>query len=70
MTKEFCEYLETLAIDENDLVSESMVASFFNNGFDTKPPLSVPIEFIDMEGVPLELRKVSGGPDAFEVGWG
>ena len=67
VTKEFCEYLASLSQEETSTITEDDVHAFFASGIDTKPPLSVPIEFIAMEGIPLELRRLTGGPDAIEL---
>lgn len=39
------------------------MGSLFASGYDTKPPLSVPIQVVELTNIPAELRSTAYAPD-------
>ncbi|XP_063775792.1 protein FAM47E [Pseudophryne corroboree] len=59
VTKEFCDWVNSLG-GEPCNINESTIFSLFASGFDTKPPLSVPIHVVELNNVPAELKMYVG----------
>jgi len=59
VTKQFCDWVEKLGGDENN-IEESTMMSLFASGYETKPALSVPIHVVELSYIPMELRESAG----------
>ena len=44
-------------------IDPTTVGSLFASGYDTKPPLSVPIQVVELTNIPAELRSTAYAPD-------
>ncbi|KAJ6657465.1 hypothetical protein lerEdw1_002400 [Lerista edwardsae] len=60
-TKEFCSWFDSLGGEKYD-IDEATIISLFDAGYETKPPLSVPIHVTELDSLPAELRKYVGMP--------
>jgi hypothetical protein len=58
VTAEFCDWIKSLGGEHN--IDQVTLTSLFASGYDTKPPLSVPIHVVELSNIPAELR-----PSAF-----
>jgi hypothetical protein len=58
VTGEFCDWIKSLGGEHN--IDQVTLTSLFASGYDTKPPLSVPIHVVELSNIPAELR-----PQAF-----
>ncbi|XP_066488367.1 protein FAM47E-like [Tiliqua scincoides] len=58
-TKEFCSWFDSLG-GERYNIDEATIISLFDTGYETKPPLSVPIHVVELDHFPAELRKYIG----------
>lgn len=61
VTKEFCDWVESLGGESNN-IEESTIMSLFASGYETKPALSVPIHVVELTNVPPELRMSANVP--------
>jgi len=61
VTKEFCDWVESLGGESNN-IEESTIMSLFASGYETKPALSVPIHVVELSNVPPELRMSANVP--------
>ena len=44
-------------------IEPTTITSLFASGYETKPPLSVPINFVDLSNIPTELRSTAYAPE-------
>ena len=58
VTEEFCDWVKSLGGEHN--IDQVTLTTLFASGYDTKPPLSVPINIVELTNIPAELR-----PNAF-----
>ncbi|XP_067413366.1 protein FAM47E-like [Emydura macquarii macquarii] len=58
-TKEFCDWVTSWG-GENYNMDEDTIMRLFDAGYETKPMLSMPIEVVEINNVPPELRKYLG----------
>uniref|UniRef100_S4RE94 Uncharacterized protein n=1 Tax=Petromyzon marinus TaxID=7757 RepID=S4RE94_PETMA len=64
VTHDFCDWVASLG-GESDVIEESTLMSLFASGYETKPPLTVPIHVVELANVPPELRSAAGAtPDS------
>jgi len=61
VTKDFCEWVESLGGDSNN-IEETTISSLFASGYETKPHLSIPIHMVELSNVPPELRSTAHLP--------
>lgn len=54
VTEEFCDWVKSLGGEHN--IDPVTLTSLFASGYDTKPPLSVPIHVVELTNIPAELR--------------
>ncbi|XP_053114413.1 protein FAM47E-like [Hemicordylus capensis] len=61
--KDFCSWFDSLGGEKYD-IDEATISSLFDTGYETKPPLSVPIHVVELNDLPADLRKYGGMPQA------
>lgn len=54
VTVEFCDWVKSLGGEHN--IDPVTLTSLFASGYDTKPPISVPIHVVELTNIPAELR--------------
>lgn len=54
VTEEFCDWVKSLGGEHN--IDQLTLTTLFASGYDTKPPLSVPINIVELTNIPAELR--------------
>ncbi|CAM5139194.1 unnamed protein product [Natator depressus] len=59
VTKEFCDWVASWG-GENYNISEDTIMRLFDTGYETKPTLAMPVEVVEINNVPPELRKRLG----------
>lgn len=60
VTEDFCEWIKDLGGEHN--IDPVTLTSLFASGYDTKPPLSVPIHVVELNNIPQELRPAAYVP--------
>uniref|UniRef100_W5M8D8 Zgc:158260 n=1 Tax=Lepisosteus oculatus TaxID=7918 RepID=W5M8D8_LEPOC len=55
VTKEFCDWVVSLGGESNN-IDEPTLVSLFGSGYEIKPPFTVPIQVVELNSVPAELR--------------
>ena len=60
MTHGYCDWVKSLGGEHN--IDPLTLTSLFARGYDTKPPLSVPINVVDLTNIPPELRSLAYVP--------
>lgn len=60
VTEEYCDWVKSLGGEHN--IDPITLTSLFASGYDTKPPLSVPINVVDLTNIPAELRSTAYVP--------
>lgn len=61
VTEEYCSWVKSLGGEHN--IDPTTVSSLFASGYDTKPPLSVPIQVVELTNIPAELRSTAYAPE-------
>ena len=64
VTIEYCDWVKSLGGEHN--IDPTTLTSLFASGYDTKPPLSVPINIVELTNIPAELRSTAYVPPSFE----
>ncbi len=54
VTEDFCDWIRGLGGEHN--IDPVTLTSLFASGYDTKPPISVPIHVVELNNIPAELR--------------
>lgn len=54
VTEQFCDWVKSLGGEHN--IDQLTLTTLFASGYDTKPPLSVPINIVELTNIPAELR--------------
>ncbi|XP_043931332.1 protein FAM47E-like [Protopterus annectens] len=80
MTKEFCEWVASLELlssqgqaddsetgGEQHNIEESTIMSLFASGYQTKPTFRVPIQVVELDNIPMELRMSASATPPFTV---
>ena len=60
VTEDFCDWIKNLGGEHN--IDPATLTSLFASGYDTKPPLSVPIHVVELSNIPAELRPTAYAP--------
>ena len=55
VTEQYCNWVKSLGGEHN--IDPITLTSLFASGYDTKPPLSVPIHVVELNNIPNELRQ-------------
>ena len=63
VTIEYCDWVKSLGGEHN--IDPTTLTSLFASGYDTKPPLSVPINIVELTNIPPELRSSAYVPPSF-----
>ncbi|KYO25897.1 protein FAM47E isoform A [Alligator mississippiensis] len=59
VTKEFCDWASSLGGDKHS-IEEDTLTSLFDTGYETHPMISVPIQMVEINNVPPELKRCLG----------
>ncbi|KAM7167751.1 protein FAM47E [Macrochelys suwanniensis] len=59
VTKEFCDWVASLGGEKYN-IDEDTIMRLFDTGYETKPTLAMPVEVVEINNVPPELRKCLG----------
>ncbi|XP_014381297.2 protein FAM47E [Alligator sinensis] len=59
VTKEFCDWASSLGGDKHS-IEEDTLTSLFDTGYETHPMISVPIQVVEINNVPPELKRCLG----------
>ncbi|KAM9143850.1 protein FAM47E [Pangshura tecta] len=65
-TKEFCDWVASWG-GENYNIDEGTIMRLFDTSYETKPTLAMPVEAVDINNVPLELRKRLEGSSSLKA---
>ncbi len=72
MTEDYCDWVRSVnkPTDETQKgehnIEPTTITSLFASGYETKPPLSVPINVVDLTNIPAELRSTAYAPERAE----
>jgi hypothetical protein len=61
VTEDYCDWVKSLGGEHN--IDPTTITSLFASGYETKPPLSVPIHVVELTNIPNELRPTAYAPD-------
>lgn len=65
VTEDYCDWVRSVnkPVDETQKgehnIDPTTITSLFASGYETKPPLSVPINVVDLTNIPNELRSTA-----------
>lgn len=61
VTKSFCDWVASMGGDDNN-IEENTLLTLFASGYETKPTLAVPIQVVELNNIPPELKALATAP--------